>query len=238
MSDKPSRRHRNSAPEPADKRVRARRADAGLSGKLRQGAGTLLRSISARLKMAMRALRRVLFRLIRKSVLFLMGKKGDAPAGKANAKKRASRRSVVIYAGSCLIVAVVVLLVLFVPSKAAEIPAGSSASPNLPETPGMWQASAGNAIPTTNPDIAPVPTTPPDAAPTPTLKPAPTPTPKPTATKKPPSTPKPPTATPRWTNTPRPAQPTDTPKPKPTSTPKPVNTPPRLPTDTPSGNET
>ncbi|NLT98977.1 MAG: hypothetical protein GXW96_12620, partial [Christensenellaceae bacterium] len=162
MSDKPRRRHRKSAPEPAGKRARARRADAGLPQKLHQGAGILLHSVSAWLKKVMRALRRVLFRLIRKAVLFLMAKTGDASAARAGAKKTARRRRIVIYAGSCLIVAVVVLLVLFVPSKAAEIPATRSASPSLPEAPEMWQAAATNAIPTTKPDIAPVPTTPPD----------------------------------------------------------------------------
>jgi spore germination cell wall hydrolase CwlJ-like protein len=241
MSDKPRRRHhKHVSDQPAGRRTRARRADVGLPGKVHQGAGAPLRSVSAWLKKAMRVLRRVLFRLIRKAVLFLMAQTGDASAGKAAAKKRISRKRFVLYAGSCLIVVVVVLLVLFVPSKAAVIPAIRSASPGLPGTPEMWQAAADNAIPTTKPDIAPVPTTPPDTAPTPTLKPTATPKPNPTATPtpKPTATPKPdPTATPKPkpTATPKP-KPTATPKPKPTATPKPKPTATPKPTPTPAVN--
>jgi spore germination cell wall hydrolase CwlJ-like protein len=165
------------------------------------------------------ALRRALFRLIRKAVLFLMAQTGNegASPGKAAVKKQMSRRRFMIYAGSGLIVVVIVLLVLFVPSKAAVHTAVQSDSPEPVGTPEMWQASVENAIPTTPPDIAPIATTPPDIS-TPTPKPDPTETPQPDPTK----TPKPdPTKTPKPdpTKTPKPSA-TATPKPSPTATPK------------------
>jgi hypothetical protein len=180
----------------------------------------------------MTALRRVLLRLVRKTVLFLMNNKGAAgePANKGG--HRLSRKRFVIYAGSGLIVVVVVLLVLFVPSKAAVKPVAplpSGAASATPE-PGAWQAAVDNAVPTTEPDIAPIVTTEPDIAPTLTPKPDPTKTPKPDPTK----TPKPdPTKTPKPdpTKTPKP-DPTKTPKPDPTKTPKPD------PTKTPAPNPT
>ena len=233
MSEKPRRRYqKHTATEPADKRVHARRSDISLPGKGRKDVRSLLHAFSAKVRKGMSALRRMLFRLIRKAVLFLMAQTGssDPPAGKAAAKKRISRKRFVIYAGSGLIVVVIVLLVLFVPSKAAVHPVAESASPGPVGTPELWQASVDNAIPTTPPDIAPVATTPPDIS-TPTPKPDPTETPEPDPTE----TPEPdPTKTPEPdpTKTPKP-DPTKTPKPSATKTPEPTATPKPKPTATP-----
>jgi len=143
MADKPGRPHqKNTAEEPADKRVRARRADIDLPGKTRKRV-LLLHVVSAKVRKGMGTLRRSLFRLIRKAVLFLMAQTGstDTPSGRPATKKRISRKRFMIYAGSGLIVVVIVLLVLFVPSKAAVHPTTESASPSPTGTPELWQAA-------------------------------------------------------------------------------------------------
>lgn len=230
MSETSDRRsERKKAPEPAKKRSRACRSDAAMPKKDQSGSRKIVQALLLKAKKWLNMLRRAVFRLVRKTVLFLMKETGSAQFPVKGRKNRFSQKRIVIYAGSGLIVTIIVLVILFVPTKAAVQPTTPASLPGVTDgqvDSKLWQASMDNAIPTTEPDIAPIPTTEADITPTPTPKPTATPEPKATATPKPKST-----ATPKPTSKPKP---TATPKPKPTSKPKPTATPKPKPTATPA----
>ncbi len=191
---------------------------ASVKTKTQAGLSKRVKRVAKRAVLLTRAIAIYLYRKVR----------GSVKQTKTVEKWKVTRRRLVLYAGTGVMVVIAVLLVMFVPGKAAvpadaELADAEKTATNIP----VLAINTVNAIPTTEPDLSPVPTTRPDD--TVTLTPKPTDSPKPSKTPVPSDKPKEtPKASTKPTATPKPTtKPTSTPKPtqKPTSTPKPTQKP-------------
>ncbi len=215
MPNRPEKQTEYKTAVKAEKNVRVKDTDVSVSVRPRRAVQTK----KGKANKWSRAWRKVVVRIVRAMASMFEKEAGgsDAVAGRASAKQRIRTRRIAVYAGSGLVVIITVLVVLFVPSKAAVQPASAptespgatvSIQPEATATADLRQVSLLDAIPTTAPDVPPIPTTRADVMPTteptpestpeptseptpePTSKPTPEPTPKPTPEPTPQPTPK------------------------------------------------